>query len=87
MAWNFFSLSPLTTKYRKVTTSAIPTCLVLKCVKYICSSSALHPEHSVNRDRSVNSDSFLFMRLLLIRKRTSIEFAKVFLMPLFLNIK
>ncbi|TKY64895.1 Pentatricopeptide repeat-containing protein [Spatholobus suberectus] len=58
MAWKFLSLSPLTTKDQKVTASEIPTCLVLKFIKYLCSSSALYPEHFVNHNPSLNSDSF-----------------------------
>ncbi|KAK7340860.1 hypothetical protein VNO77_21576 [Canavalia gladiata] len=58
MAWKLLSLSSLATKNQKVTTSEIPTCLVLNFVKYLYSSSTLHPEHVVNLDRCFNSDSF-----------------------------
>ncbi|KAG4926074.1 hypothetical protein JHK87_051614 [Glycine soja] len=58
MASKLLSISPLTTKNQKVTTPQIPRCFVLKFVKYLCFSSALHPEHFVNHDHCFNSDSF-----------------------------
>ncbi|RDX83210.1 Pentatricopeptide repeat-containing protein, partial [Mucuna pruriens] len=58
MAWKLLSLFPLTTKIQKATTSEIPTCLVLKSIKYLCSSSALYHEHFISHDRFFNSDSF-----------------------------
>ncbi|KAJ1443143.1 Tetratricopeptide-like helical domain superfamily [Sesbania bispinosa] len=58
MAWKLLSLSSLTTKNQKVTTSEIPTFLVLKSIKHLYSSSALLLEHFVNPDSCSNSDSF-----------------------------
>lgn len=58
MGRKLLCLFPLTIKKQKVITSQIPTCLVLKFVKYLCSSSALHSQHFINHDRGFNSDSF-----------------------------
>ncbi|XP_061374410.1 pentatricopeptide repeat-containing protein At3g12770 [Gastrolobium bilobum] len=58
MAWKLLSLSLLTTKNHKVTTSEIRTYLIPKFIKHFCSSSALRLEHSVNLDHCFNSDSF-----------------------------
>ncbi|XP_057436388.1 pentatricopeptide repeat-containing protein At3g12770 [Lotus japonicus] len=58
MAWKLLSLSALTTKSPKVTSFEIPTCLFLKFIKHLCSSSVLNLGHVVSLDHGLNLDSF-----------------------------
>ncbi|KAK7273051.1 hypothetical protein RIF29_14097 [Crotalaria pallida] len=57
MAWKLNNLSSLTTNNQKFTTSEIPTCLVLKFIKHLYSSSTPHLE-CVNLGHGFNSDTF-----------------------------